>query len=86
MRNVGVDIKEVDVSVQVFYQENHCRSVSSTTHAPGVADREQPCLRGSCLSPRRYSMDAVDENRNRKRVNDLEVLESLHVGGRFPQD
>ncbi|GIY86206.1 hypothetical protein CEXT_237691 [Caerostris extrusa] len=31
-------------------------------------------------------MDAVDENRNRKRVNDLEVLESLHVGERFPQD
>ncbi|GIY63504.1 hypothetical protein CEXT_390481 [Caerostris extrusa] len=24
-------------------------------------------------------MDAVDENRNRKRVNDQEVLESLHV-------
>ncbi|GIY89999.1 hypothetical protein CDAR_164141 [Caerostris darwini] len=31
-------------------------------------------------------MDAVDENRNKKRVNGLEVHESLHVGERFPQD
>ncbi|GIY90007.1 hypothetical protein CDAR_164201 [Caerostris darwini] len=29
----------------LLYQENNCRSVSSTSHAPRVTDRGQPCLR-----------------------------------------
>ncbi|GIY89995.1 hypothetical protein CDAR_164121, partial [Caerostris darwini] len=73
----------------LLYQENNSRSVLSTSHAPRVTDRGQPCLREEVevvSRPKRYSMDAVDENRNRKRVNDLEVLESLHGGERFPHD
>ncbi|GIY63505.1 hypothetical protein CEXT_390491 [Caerostris extrusa] len=72
----------------LLYQEKQLplRFVHITRSESRLIEGSRACGRSrSCLSHKRYSMDAVDENRNRKRVNDLEVLESLHVGERFPK-
>ncbi|GFS99579.1 hypothetical protein NPIL_87071 [Nephila pilipes] len=71
-------------SRDLLHKENNCCSISSTLSASKVTDCGQSCLlRSGSSLVERYSMDAVEENGDWQRVNDLEAFEPLVVSGSF---